>query len=269
MDTPRDIVAARRYVIDRFHRKNCAPTVVIDMDAEIDKTLAWVEGLNAARPAGTVAITLTHAILKATAMGLREHIFYNYGYNGRYRIVPHDEIDLSVPIEVRGAPAFVVVPGTDRLSVPEIARVFSEGAAAARSSGEAAVVPLRRIEEIPLLAGAAAAVQALARAATSRIPALEDRIFERHRKVVGTFPVNDVHDSKVTAMHGQLAYPHFAGLSILGLRDDVVVQGGAPRVRRVLPLALEFDHKLVDAGVGAKFLAAVKHNLEDPEGHLV
>ena len=89
MDTPRDIIAARRYVIDRFHRKNCAPTVVIDMDVEIGRALTWIEGLNAARLGGA-EVTLTHAVLKATAMGLREHIFYNYGYNGQYRIVPHD-----------------------------------------------------------------------------------------------------------------------------------------------------------------------------------
>lgn len=267
MDTPSDIIAARRYVIDRFHRRNCAPTVVIDMDVDIGKALAWIDGLNASRRGGA-EVTLTHVVLKATAMGLREHIFYNYGYNGSYRIVPHDEIDLSVPIDVGGAPAFVVVPGTDRLTIHDIARVFSENAAAARSSGEAAVVPLRRIEKMPLLAGAAAVVQALARAAAERIPALEDRLFEHHRRVTGTFPVNDVHASKVTAMHGQLAYPHLAGLSVLGLRDDVVVHGGAPSVKKILPLALEFDHKLVDAGVGAKFLAAVKRNLEDPEGHL-
>lgn len=268
MDTPRDIIAARRYVIDRFHRANCAPTVVIDMDVEIGRALAWIEALNAARPGGAVEITLTHAVLKATAMGLREHIFYNYGYNGRYRIVPHDEIDLSVPIDVGGAPAFVVVRGADRLSVPGIASVFSERAAEARSSGEAAVVPLKRLEEIPFLAGAAAAVQALARAAAARIPALENRLFERHRRITGTFPVNDVHASKVTAMHGQLAYPHLAGLSVLGLRDDVVVKDGAPSVKKILPLALEFDHKLIDAGAGAKLLAAVKRNLEEPEGRL-
>ena len=99
-------------------------------------------------------------------------------------------------------------------------------------------MPLRRIEKIPLLAGAAAAVQALARAAAERIPVLEDRLFEHHRKVTGTFPVNDVHASKVTAMHGQLAYPHLAGLSVLGLRDDVVVQDAVPSVKKILPSRL-------------------------------
>lgn len=57
-------------------------------------------------------------------------------------------------------------------------------------------------------------------------------------------------------------------VAILGagrLRQEVVAYRGAPAVRRVLPLSLTFDHRVVTGGEAARFLAAVIADLARPE----
>jgi 2-oxoisovalerate dehydrogenase E2 component (dihydrolipoyl transacylase) len=42
----------------------------------------------------------------------------------------------------------------------------------------------------------------------------------------------------------------------------VLVHNGAPAVRRVLPLSLTVDHRVVTGGEAARFLVALKTDLE-------
>ena len=44
----------------------------------------------------------------------------------------------------------------------------------------------------------------------------------------------------------------------------VVVHEGQPAVRAVLPLSLTFDHRVVNGGEAARFLVALKLDLERP-----
>ena len=46
--------------------------------------------------------------------------------------------------------------------------------------------------------------------------------------------------------------------------DQVVARAGVPTVRRMLPLSLMFDHRVVTGGEGARFMAALKADLERP-----
>jgi pyruvate dehydrogenase E2 component (dihydrolipoamide acetyltransferase) len=46
--------------------------------------------------------------------------------------------------------------------------------------------------------------------------------------------------------------------------DRVVVHQGVPAVRRVLPITVIFDHRVVTGGEGTRFLAALKADLERP-----
>ena len=45
------------------------------------------------------------------------------------------------------------------------------------------------------------------------------------------------------------------------IRDEVVAKGGAPAVRKVLPLSLTFDHRTVTGGEAARFLRAAMDDL--------
>jgi len=46
------------------------------------------------------------------------------------------------------------------------------------------------------------------------------------------------------------------------LRQAQVAHQGRPAVRRVLPLSLTFDHRVVTGGEAARFMVALKSDLE-------
>ena len=59
--------------------------------------------------------------------------------------------------------------------------------------------------------------------------------------------------------------PQVAILGAGRLHEKVVAREGAAQVRRILPLSLSFDHRVVTGGEASRFLAAVKADLEQAE----
>ncbi|MBM4323527.1 MAG: 2-oxo acid dehydrogenase subunit E2 [Deltaproteobacteria bacterium] len=60
-------------------------------------------------------------------------------------------------------------------------------------------------------------------------------------------------------------YPEVAILGVGKIKDTSVVKSGKLVVRKILSLALSFDHRVVDGGEGARFLNTVISRLEDPD----
>jgi pyruvate dehydrogenase E2 component (dihydrolipoyllysine-residue acetyltransferase) len=60
-------------------------------------------------------------------------------------------------------------------------------------------------------------------------------------------------------------YPEVAILGVGRIKDTPVVKNGKLVVRKILSLALSFDHRVVDGGEGARFLNTVIARLEDPD----
>jgi len=60
-------------------------------------------------------------------------------------------------------------------------------------------------------------------------------------------------------------YPEVAILGVGKIKDTPVVRNGKVVVRKILSLALSFDHRVVDGGEGARFLNTVIARLEDPD----
>src|SRR5215831_652209 len=56
--------------------------------------------------------------------------------------------------------------------------------------------------------------------------------------------------------------PQVAIIGAGRIRQDMVVHEGRPSVRRILPLSLTFDHRVVTGGEAARFLVALKSDLE-------
>jgi pyruvate dehydrogenase E2 component (dihydrolipoamide acetyltransferase) len=56
--------------------------------------------------------------------------------------------------------------------------------------------------------------------------------------------------------------PQVAILGAGRVEPRVVARGGAPAVRRRMPLSLSFDHRVVTGGEAARFLGAVRAELE-------
>jgi pyruvate dehydrogenase E2 component (dihydrolipoamide acetyltransferase) len=58
--------------------------------------------------------------------------------------------------------------------------------------------------------------------------------------------------------------PQVAILGAGRISDAVLAHEGRPVVRRTLPLSLTFDHRAVTGGEAARFLSAVRGDLECP-----
>lgn len=62
-----------------------------------------------------------------------------------------------------------------------------------------------------------------------------------------------------------LNFPEVGILGIGRIKDKAVVEDGEVVVRKVLPLSLTFDHRVIDGAYGAKFLNELVNHLEDPD----
>ncbi|NWF93727.1 MAG: 2-oxo acid dehydrogenase subunit E2 [Syntrophaceae bacterium] len=60
-------------------------------------------------------------------------------------------------------------------------------------------------------------------------------------------------------------YPEVAILGVGKIKDTPVVREGKIEIRKILPLALSFDHRVVDGGEATRFLNTVIARLEDPD----
>jgi 2-oxoisovalerate dehydrogenase E2 component (dihydrolipoyl transacylase) len=59
--------------------------------------------------------------------------------------------------------------------------------------------------------------------------------------------------------------PTYYRAAIIGagrISERVVAHRGQPAVRRMLPLSLTFDHRVVTGGEAARFLVALRRDLE-------
>ena len=63
--------------------------------------------------------------------------------------------------------------------------------------------------------------------------------------------------------------PEGAILAVGGIRQEPVVRDGTVVAGRRMKLTLSADHRVVDGAVGARFLAAVRRNLENPVSMLL
>lgn len=268
--SPEEIIAMRRMVIDRFHRLNCAPTVTINMDAFIEPALALKDRLNQDERAKKYRITLNHIILKATAMALRENIFFNYDYDGKYRIYPNDRIDIRTPVDFGEFPVHIVIPETDKKDIFEIARTFNERLEEVRKNIDQ---QMKRYVDFQLKRRGVSTLVNLwtevARRLRPYFPLWEKRWFDIQHRFIGTFMVTNMGTLGVIDCHGQLVKPSIAALLVLSTRDVVEIVDGKPVNKKYLGLALEFDHRVVDAGEAGRFLQVIKRNIEEPERYCI
>jgi pyruvate dehydrogenase E2 component (dihydrolipoamide acetyltransferase) len=81
----------------------------------------------------------------------------------------------------------------------------------------------------------------------------------------GTFTITNY--GAVRGIYGTpiINYPEVAILGIGRIQEKPVVRDGKVVVRTILPLALSFDHRVVDGAEAARFLSTVIARLEDPD----
>ena len=80
----------------------------------------------------------------------------------------------------------------------------------------------------------------------------------------GTFTITNI-----GTIGGQFAtpiinHPECAILALGAIQDKVVVREGKAVIRKILPVSLTFDHRIIDGAEAARFVNDVKKHLEDP-----
>ena len=81
----------------------------------------------------------------------------------------------------------------------------------------------------------------------------------------GTFTLTSVGSIGGVLATPILNVPEVAILGINAIRDQAVVRDGEVVVRKMMYLSPSFDHRIIDGAVGARFTAALKAVLENPE----
>jgi pyruvate dehydrogenase E2 component (dihydrolipoamide acetyltransferase) len=81
----------------------------------------------------------------------------------------------------------------------------------------------------------------------------------------GTFTITNIGSAK----SGWFATPviNHPEAAILGtgmIQDMVVPIDGKPQIRKMLPLSISFDHRILDGAEAARFTNTIKEHLEDP-----
>ncbi len=79
----------------------------------------------------------------------------------------------------------------------------------------------------------------------------------------GTFSITNVGMIGGEAATPIINYPEVAILATLKIADRVRVENGEPRIKKILPLSLSFDHRVIDGAEAARFMNDLLARLED------
>ena len=128
----------------------------------------------------------------------------------------------------------------------------------ATATPDGLLVPVLRNADHLTLLEIAANVERLIESAKKRTLALPE--------VSGsTFTLNNVGSFGGSTGTPIINHPEVAILAVGRLQDQAVVQQGTVVVRPIMPLALSFDHRLIDGALAGAFIARFKELVENPQ----
>jgi len=85
----------------------------------------------------------------------------------------------------------------------------------------------------------------------------------------GTFTITNIGSLGGTFATPIINYPEVAILALGKSYDAVVPTEGKLAIRKLLPVSLSFDHRLIDGAMAAKFVNEIKRHLENPDALLM
>jgi pyruvate/2-oxoglutarate dehydrogenase complex dihydrolipoamide acyltransferase (E2) component len=227
-----------------------------EREVEAGTALATVQKLDVGEgegPAPPVRISVTHVILKAVAEALVEWpVMYSF-FNGR-KVVPNDEIALNVPVEVDNHVEYIVLRNPEKMTIRELAAEARDQLARIREGkGEF------RARMLTLL----------------KVPTFIRRWFGRRtdldiefcRRYYGNCVVTNFGSFGVDegVFGSAMPSPMISVICIGRARPMPVEEEGTVKMKPHISLSLTFDHRPVDGGTAARFLARVRESLENPE----
>lgn len=169
-------------------------------------------------------LTLLSFVVKAVALGLREH--------------PHFNASLD--------------PVAEEIVFKEYVNV-----GVAVDSGRGLIVPVVREADRQSIVGIVEAVGDLGRRGRDGTLKVEDLRG-------GTFTITNIGFLGGTGLVPLVNYPEVAILGMARAQEKPVVRDGSIVVRTILPVTLAFDHRVADGADAARFVNDLKRRLENP-----
>ncbi len=205
--------------------KYTAPHVTTNDDADVTRLVALRQKEKGKAAEKGIHLTFLPFVIKAVVSGLEEHPYVNASLDDET-----EEIILKKYFNIG-----VAVDTKDGLMVPVV-----------KNAKEKSILQL------------ADELTTLSEKARSRSIDLADL-------KGGTFTITNY--GTVGGIYGSpiINYPEVAILGLGKLQDKPMVVEGKIEVRKVLPLSLSFDHRVVDGAEAARFLNTVIDHLEDPD----
>lgn len=100
------------------------------------------------------------------------------------------------------------------------------------------------------------------------VPALAEKARERKAALDeirgGTFTITNIGSIGGVGATPIINFPEAAILGVFRAKDKPVVVEGKIVVRKIMPLCVSFDHRIIDGAQAARFLAHIVKQLEDP-----
>jgi pyruvate/2-oxoglutarate dehydrogenase complex dihydrolipoamide acyltransferase (E2) component len=230
----------RSFQSRKFDRRRAVPAVSMTVDADIGK-LESIRGVgNEGRTKGE-SISLTHVLIKAAALALRDFPLLFSAFDGR-KVVRADTLKINLPVAEGCHVEYVVIESPELKTLGRIASEVKEEMARIRGGTGTFYGCLRKSMKVPLFA----------RKLLEEIPGVRIRSFNRH---YGNFPLTNFGSFGVKNGVPVIASPVIGALCV-----------GMAMGRGILPLTLVFDHRCVDGAYGGGFLCALRQSLErDPQ----
>lgn len=186
------------------------------------------------------------------ALRLREAILEDF--EGRFHVRPsiNDFLIKAVALAIREYPLLNATAKGDEIHVhPEI----NVGLAVALDDG--LIVPaIPQADKLGLGAIAQMRADLVVRAREGKLTIEE---VER-----GTFTVSSLASFDITSFTAILNPPQSGILTVGKTREQVYLEDGAVKARKVSTYGLSVDHRIIDGAVAAKFLQAIKRIVENP-----
>jgi len=135
-------------------------------------------------------------------------------------------------------------------------RVYHIGIAA--DSPEGLLVPVLRNADQLTIIQLAAQLEHLIEGAQQRTLTLAEA-------AGSTFTLNNIGSFGGSSGTPIINYPEVAILAVGRLQEKAVVQNGTIIARTIMPLALSFDHRVIDGALAGRFLARFKALVEQPQ----
>ncbi|CAN5679524.1 dihydrolipoamide acetyltransferase family protein [soil metagenome] len=219
----------RRIAEAMEHSVRTIPHVCGFHEFEADSLVRLQASLKPRAEALGVRLTYLPFIVKAVALTLKAHPFLNASLD-------------------------------DDAQVIRLKKVYNIGIATAAPEGLTVPV-IRHADRLGLLQ--------LAREADRLVKAARERTLAPGDLQDGTFTVTNVGASRGWLNTSIIRHPEVAILGAGRIEARAVVRGGQVVARAILPLALTFDHRVIDGAQGLDFMLALRALLEQPEGLLL